>query len=249
MTLLQGPADIWRYFQLRRQAARNGDAGEPRPIRLRSLGGAAMLCRPAQDVWTFKHTFLEGLHRPPAELVEPAMIVDLGSNVGYTVADLAHRYPGARVIGVEMDTRNAELARRNTQWLGSRVQIIHAAVWIEDGEITYAGEADDAFAVTGLASAPGRRTAPAKTLQTLYRECAIDAVDYLKMDIEGAEAAIFAQPLDWAERVRLMKIELHPPATYELCEDALQRAGFRCWRDTRHHATICASRASGAMPA
>ena len=250
MTVMQAPVDLLRYARLRRDYAR-GVVTEPRVLRLRSLGGAAVLCRPSQDVFTFKHTFLARFHLPPAPLPPDATIVDLGSNVGYTVADLAHHYPRARVIGVEMDAANFALARANTASFADRVTLIHAAVWTENGVVSYSGaDGDDAFHVDGLASttaadsAPpaGVRNAPARRLGSILDELCVSRVDYLKMDIEGAEGPLLAGSLDWADRVHSMKVEIHPPATIESCRRALEARGFTCWEDEHHPACLCAER-------
>jgi len=89
-------------------------------------------------------------HLPPIELREDATIVDLGANIGLTAADYASRYPAATVIAVEMDDRNAALARRNTAVYGDRVAVIHAAAWSEATRLSYvAPEGDEwGFAVS-----------------------------------------------------------------------------------------------------
>jgi hypothetical protein len=53
-------------------------------------------------------------------------------------------------------------------------------------------------------------------------------VDVLKLDIEGAEAAIFAAAdLSWLERVRLIAIELHPTVgPIEPVIERLRNQGF-----------------------
>jgi FkbM family methyltransferase len=241
--VLQSPIDAARYARIRSAAARvraGGAAPPPAPIHVRSLGGLPVLCRASQDVWTFKHTFLAQFHLPPIALPEDATIVDLGSNVGYTVAHLAFRHPAARVIGVEMDAANFALAQKNTAPFGDRVRLVHAAVWTHDGEIAYGGDADDAFAVSGAA---GPRRAPARRLDTLLDELGAERVDYLKMDIEGAEAAILSEPAPWLDRVRSMKIEVHPPATIESLCAVLEPRGFLCTRDTKHWDCLIAVRA------
>ena len=146
-SVMQTPADFYRYARLRFRYRGGSSGTPPASIRLRSLGGASVICRASQDVFTFKHTFLVGFHLPPIDLPPNATIVDLGSNVGFTVADLAYRYPAARILGVEMDERNVTLARTNTARYGERVAIVHAAVWTHDGVVRYTGEADDAFRV------------------------------------------------------------------------------------------------------
>lgn len=248
--VMRSPLDLYHYARLRmlsQSGQRSGDSARARQLRLRSLGGASIVCRPTQDVWTLKATFLDQFHLPPIDLPERALIVDLGSNVGYTVAHMAHLYPTACIIGVELDQRNFELAIRNTAHFGARVQLIHAGIWVSDGTVTYTGEEDDAFHV----SAPGDpdtpepgnvMTAPAKRLTTLFEELEIEEVDYLKMDIEGAEATILSGDMEWCYRVHSMKIEVHPPATLDSCRAALETRGFRCWRDERHWNCLCAVR-------
>jgi FkbM family methyltransferase len=249
--VMQSPVDVARYARLRAAYAR-ARSGAPRveappvALRLKALGGHAVLCRASQDVWTLKYTFLSQFHLPPVPLSGGAIIVDLGSNVGYTVAHLAHLYPTARVIGVEMDADNFALAERNTAAFGDRVRLVHAAVWTHDGEIAYEGEGDDAFAVSGDAPAGAAttvRSAPARRLDRILDEHGIHQVDYLKMDIEGAESAILADPDAWIGRVRSMKIEIHPPATFDSLRGVLESNGFTCSRDSRHWDCLVAVRA------
>jgi FkbM family methyltransferase len=252
--VMQSPLDAWRYAQLRmrygfaRMLAQmlGGESGSshgaPGRIRVRALDGASVLCRPSQDVWPFKHTFMEQFHLPPMALPERATIVDLGSNVGYTVAHLAARYPAARVIGVEMDAANFQLAVQNTAHFGERVRLIHAAVWTTDGIVSYTGEDDDAFQVSEPSGASGARSAPARRLAGILDEYGVEEVDYLKMDIEGAEAAILADPAEWCSRVRSIKVEIHSPFTAAECRAKLEAHGFTCWTDDQHWNCVCAVR-------
>jgi FkbM family methyltransferase len=239
MTVMRTPVDAYRYARLRMRYRSGNSFATPSAIRVRLLGGAPLLCRASQDVWTFKSTFLDRFHLPPRPLPENATILDLGSNVGYTVAHLAFLHPSARVVGVELDPRNYELAVQNTARFGPRVQLIHAAVWTKDGEITYTGDQDDAFRVTADADPVHARTAPAKRISTILDDCGIERVDYLKMDIEGAEAAILAGPLDWCDRVGSMKIEVHPREPRSPAARSSNRADSRAG-ETRATRTACA---------
>jgi FkbM family methyltransferase len=247
--VFQSPGDVYRYFRSRRRYVAGERDGAAETLRLRSLGGASIVMRASQDVWTLKHTFLTGFHRPPRPLGDDPVILDLGSNVGYTVADLAHRFPRARILGVEMDARNLELARRNTAVFGPRVQLVHAAVWHTDGVVEYDPAADDdAFAVrTDSAPGAGAVTVPARSITSLLDEAGIDRVDYVKMDIEGAEGALLDGDVAWLDRVDALKIEIHPPATSARCREVLEAHGFRTWQDAAHWDTVCAVRASSGV--
>jgi len=238
--VLQRPLDWWRYLQLRTGYRADGGAAAPMPLRLRSLGGRSVLCRPSRDVWTLKYTFLEPFHLPPTALPDDATILDLGSNVGYTVAHFAHLYPRARVIGVEMDARNFELATANVAPWADRVRLLQAAVWSSDGTVSYAGAYDDAYHVT--TDGASARQVRAIRIDTILRECDVERVDYLKMDIEGAEAVVLSEPMPWLERVQSLKIEVHPPAEMATLRSRLEEHGFRTWLDDQHAHCICAVR-------
>lgn len=235
--------DLLRYAQLRAMFHTGRGNGVTRSIALRSLGGASVLCRASRDVWTLKHTFLEGYHLPPVPLSADATIVDLGSNVGYTVAHFAHLYPRARIIGVEMDRANFELAQQNTKHFGPRVMLIHAAVWNVDGEVAYEGDDVDAYQVSArTAGGSQMRRAPARRLTTILSECNVTWVDYMKIDIEGAEAVVLSDVKEWAPQVGIIKVEVHPPATLHGCRLLLEEGGFRCQADSRHWSSLTAVR-------
>lgn len=219
---------------------------DPQPLHIRALGGRPVLCRPGTtDSKVLWDTFYHQHHRPPRRPGAVRTIVDLGANVGYTVLDLASQFPNARIIAVEMDSANADLCRRNIRNLEPRCRLVQAAVWTENGTIQYAGDEAWSLSVSQSASHDERakqRTAPARLLESIFDEFNLDTVDYLKMDIEGTEAAVLRSPAAWADRVRIIKAELHPPAEYQACADALRACGFRCGKDHTHPNCLVARR-------
>jgi hypothetical protein len=60
-----------------------------------------------------------------------------------------------------------------------------------------------------------------------------DEVDFVKMDIEGAEAQVLRRATEWAERVRSIKVEVH--RTYSVSDGAndLRALGFETRIDDR----------------
>lgn len=218
---------------------------DPAMLRVRLMGRSRLACRPgttdAKVLWdAFYHQF----HMPPKRLRGVKCIVDLGANVGYTAAHLAQQYPDARVIAVEMNEQNAEICEQNLAPFGDRCRLIRAAVWSEDGEIRYGGNEDWSFRVVDLATTPPQdlRVARAIRLETLLEECGINHVDYMKMDIEGAEAVVLQDAKSWATRVDQMKIELHPPASFEDSAQNLADCGFVCQKDPDHPNGLIASK-------
>lgn len=206
---------------------------EPLEIRFRALGGTPVSLRPGtQDDGLARDVFFKSHHLPPVGLTGDIEVVwDLGANVGLTMAHMATLLPRARILGVELDEENMRLCQRNTAAWGERCVVIHAGVWIDDGLISYkrtAGQ-EQSFRVSEPARSdePAISSAPAICLDTLLERTGAPRVDYVKMDIEGAEARVLKERVGWAERVRSIKVEVHAPYTVEQCTQDLERLGFR----------------------
>lgn len=239
----------WRFWALMHSSARRGDSDHPIELRVRALAGEPLYVRPGTSdpkvVW---ETFLGRYHLPPRELLQEDLrsIWDLGSNIGLTVGHLATLFPTARIVGVEMDPDNVRLCRKNVLPWADRCEIVEGAVWSSDGPIRYeisrgveygARIVDDTY-LEGASTA----TATALSLNTLLSRQGGAEIDYVKMDVEGAERAILRSNTDWAQSVRCMKVEVHPPYTVEECIEDVRRLGFTAVRDNRHWACVVGTR-------
>jgi FkbM family methyltransferase len=218
-------------------------AGHPAiQLGIAELKGRKVWCRPGTtDNGVLKCTFREQYHLPPKTKMDgPRVIVDLGANVGYTMAHFAAIYPQARIIGVEMDRGNYEMALQNIAQFGGACELVNAAIWHERGEVTYSTtQGEEGFHACQELSSSGP-TARALPVADLFSMFNIQKVDYLKMDIEGVEHRIFDGAAGWANKVSIIKVEVHPPATVEGCYRALTALGFDCCKDTHHWATVIA---------
>ena len=215
-------------------------------LRITDLNGETVWCRSGlADLGVVYDTFAGRYHLPPGEARPVRTILDLGANIGLTAAHLATLFPEARILAVELDRDNCELARRNTACFGARVEVLHGAVWSESGEVRYGGLRESGYAIgeTG-----GReRRAPAFTVEQLIERLGAEEVDYVKMDIEGAEREVLAAGAAWLGRVRTIKVEVHPDKASFLyrvgdCIEELRRRGFACRPEARHHACVTAVR-------
>lgn len=202
-------------------------------VRLRGLSGQPVSIRAGtSDLWS-----IEGLeppvHLPPVELPRDRIRViwDLGANIGLTMAHLAIVCPNAHITGVEMDRANAALCRRNIAAAGDRCELIEAAVWDEDGYVDYRPHPvglEVGFHVVADEQHNGLRAKTIRLNDLLGDQPPDTVVDYVKMDIEGAEAQVLASNTEWASRVRAIKVEVHPPFTVDECRKRLEHLGFRC---------------------
>jgi FkbM family methyltransferase len=232
----QGPGDVVALSRLLRPGSRRRREAD---VRVRRLSGAPVRARPGtDDVWALIDTFRGRYHLPPerAGLRGVARVWDLGANIGTTMLDFMALWPGAEVVGVELDPGNADVCRRNLRgW--PRGSLIEGAVWCEDGEVAW--EVPDGQGELSGRVGGGGRTARAVSLDSLMAAVpAGERVDYVKMDIEGAEREVLRRNTAWAARVRCLKVEVHGDYRPEDAERDLGGLGFRTERDLRHPAAV-----------
>ncbi len=139
------------------------------------------------------HTFLLEQYRHPhiAEAnVRPGdLVVDGGAFWGETALWLADRSsPGGRVVAFEPDHANESLIEANLRLNpehGRSVQVRFEALWESDTRLQLAPRG----AATSVMPGSGASGVPAVSLDELRRKGALDAVDFIKLDVEGAELA------------------------------------------------------------
>lgn len=168
---------------------------------------------PSTDVDAYEQIFVNEEYRFAVRR-PPATIVDAGANVGLASVYWANRYPDARIVAVEPEADNFELLARNVAPY-PRVVPVRAALWHENRDIdlvdpelgqwgfmTQARDDEDYYGeivhgVRGL------------TIDTLMAEQGLAHIDILKLDVEGAEREIFADPAAWIGKVDALIVELH----------------------------------------
>jgi FkbM family methyltransferase len=156
----------------------------------------------------------------------PKVIIDAGANIGMASIYFANRYPEAKIISIEAEASNFAVLARNVRPYPAIIPV-HAALWNRDGEINVGGP-DPASGPCDKWSFVTREGAGARvraiTMETLMREMGVAVVDIAKIDIEGAEAEVFADTR-WVSAIQCLMIELHEdirPGCSELVEQGMQ---------------------------
>jgi FkbM family methyltransferase len=201
-------------------------------LRVRGVDLPIRLRRRTSDFDVFRQIFLCRQYAlRPAGPVE--YIVDAGANIGLASVYLLRRFPLARVIAIEPDSENIEIAKHNLQTLSARCRLVHGAVWSARGALgvrrgTFRDGRHWATETVPLGSAATiADTVPAFTIEQLMRRHRFPRIDVLKMDIEGAELPIFRDGnLAFLERTACCVVECHSEAAEETFRSAMHRFGF-----------------------
>lgn len=186
------------------------------------------------DIGTLDEIFSQEVDRPPAEVMEalsslgrPIVVADLGANVGLFSAYALTQFEVERLLAIEPDPVNFEVLEWCAAANGDRArwQLVSAAASNGDGEVPFVGGMD-AMSRVGEAVDTDTRVPAVDVFQLL------EEVDLLKIDIEGSEWPILADPRMAAVEARVVVVEYHPRGcpgadAEEEARRLLARAGFR----------------------
>lgn len=156
------------------------------------------------------------------------LILDCGANVGLSVGYFLAKYPSARIIAFEPDPEVCACLRRNVAEMpaAGAVEIRQSAVYVHGDGVTFAQEGGDAGHIS-LAAQKAAIEVPSVRLRDLLQS----PVDFLKLDIEGAEFDVLADCQDSLGNVDKCFVEMHgrvsEPSRFGEAIGWLEKAGFR----------------------
>jgi FkbM family methyltransferase len=235
---------------LRFRALRLRDKWQPRDELLTLISNEARYPLVARgntsDLSVFSGVFVRRAYANLACGASPGLIIDCGANVGYSSAYFLSRFPVSRVVAVEPDPTNFALLQENLAPYGDAVRAINSAVWSHPAglvieEAPYRDGRQWSRQVRECR--PGEpATMIGVDVGTLLADSGYARISILKMDVEGAEAVVFARNYeDWIERVDVLAIELHDDSCFgdstTIFRRAMDRRGFTYRR--RGELTLC----------
>ncbi len=166
-----------------------------------------------------------------------ATVVDVGAHYGYfSLFAAANTASSSKIVAIEPSPSNFKQLKQNLRDNQvSNVKICQSAIGGKTGEVAlFEGKNSNHSIVDGNALAnrkSGGQKVAVKTLETLLIELAIDHVDFLKMDCEGAEYEIFGTlPAHVFDRISTISMEFHDlkdsSCTAEVLIDELKAHSF-----------------------
>lgn len=150
-----------------------------------------------------KEIFLDKIYSQ--ELSENPLIIDCGANIGLSVIYMKELYPKATIIGFEPDQKNFELLEKNIASYGyNDVTIRKEAVWIENTDISFTSDASmsSKIEVNNLVTSN-------KVKAIRLKDYLNNKIDFLKIDIEGAEFKVLVDIEDKLHLVNNLFLEYH----------------------------------------
>lgn len=140
----------------------------------------------------------------------PEIIIDCGAHVGLGAIYFANQYPGATIISVEAERSNYEMLVKNTASY-PQIHALHGAIWNDTVpmKLVDANLGNWGYMTEPLATGePG--SIPAITIPELLEKFGLKKIDLCKINIEGAEAALFEKNYTgWLSKTNYLLIELH----------------------------------------
>lgn len=163
------------------------------------------------------------------------LIVDAGANVGLATLYWQTRFARPEIIAVEPCALAYASLVRN---VGSHptTRLLQKALWSVAGPIPFQEQADDSSHIERSDDAGQSGTVDAITLGSILADCDRD-IDFLKIDIEGAEVEVLREARSFLPRVRRLSVEYHqwPSGEQRLSEllGLIEDAGYRYVVDAR----------------
>jgi FkbM family methyltransferase len=189
-----------------------------------------------RDVDVFDETFTgRPSYEPPPEvallLTDGLRVLDLGGNVGLFGAWVLERLPNARITSIEPDPINLPVIRACIAANSGRWELIEACASVALGTVSFEG---GQYADSHMVTSPTDRSIDVPAIDVFPF---LNASDFVKIDIEGAEWPILTDPRFRAVTPAAIVLEWHEadcPSddAHRTAVAALTGAGYRTWGDS-----------------
>jgi FkbM family methyltransferase len=163
------------------------------------------------------------------DLSDVNLVIDCGANVGYSAAYFLTRFPQCKVICIEPDLSNFTLLEQNLSPYQERFRLIRSGIWSHPADLKiletpYRDGREWTVQVREcqVGEVPEMQ---ATDIGTLLKKSGQSRISVLKMDVEGAEAIVFAKNYDsWLPYVDNIVIELHDDSSFGKASDIVMSA-------------------------
>lgn len=193
-----------------------------------------------RDLMVFSEIFLDDGYlsylKNKEDRTEFKFIIDAGANIGCSVVYLSTYFENAQFVCVEPEYSNFNLLIKNVQinGLSTKVKCVNKAIWNTVTRL-YLKQRDwssDAYHVMDKdIDDEVISTTETTTISNILNDQRVGKIDFLKMDIEGAEKALFEdddQLKEYLPNTKCIALEVHEEfiSTARICR-VLETYGFK----------------------
>lgn len=186
--------------------------------------------------------FIDSIYKFKADLNNP-IIIDCGSNIGLSVVYFKQLYPNCIIEAFEPDPQIFKLMFENLEGFNFQNVIIkNKAIWINNEELLFSSTgALGGNLLTGGSESQETVKVKCERLKSIIEK--YELVDFLKIDIEGAEYEVIKDCKDVLTKVKHLFLEYHStlktPQNLHNILEILINAGFRyyikeAWENRTH---------------
>jgi FkbM family methyltransferase len=149
--------------------------------------------------------FLNGIF----ENYSPRYILDAGANVGFSSRLFKSIWPESFIVSVEPDYENFEALQMNLRSLQG-VHPFNAGLWGRKARIGLSGNYGEWGRIFGEVTG-WFQGMQAYGVNDLAKKFNVPAFEFVKIDVEGAEAKVFDPSLDlsWINSAKVISLEVH----------------------------------------
>jgi len=178
-------------------------------IYISTLGAELYLRSSTLDLFTFQEVFVNNIYDIKFP-IKPKTIIDAGANIGLASVFFHLKYPDAKIVGIEIDTKNYESILKNTKHIPD-YKVIKKGLFNKNGffKVLDLYNASNSFQIKEVAE---NETFDIEsiTINQIIKENNWEFVDLLKIDIEGAEKELFESNFEnWIPKVKIIAVETH----------------------------------------
>jgi FkbM family methyltransferase len=201
------------------------------PFKLRIHGRNIIVPDALSFLWQYWDIFVEEFYYFDTKSETP-VIFDIGSNIGMSIIYFRELYPSAVIRGYEPDGNIFDALSKNLLQSGlsdPNIHLTRAAVWIHSDGIDFKINGPDSSSVISGMNKADSIKVPSIRLNEVLRET--DHIDFLKMDIEGAEVIVLKDCENYLDRIDHLFVEYHSShgqsQELDILLNLLKNRGFR----------------------
>ena len=189
---------------------------------------------PMSFLWQYKEIFVDEYYLFKTSNAQP-IIFDCGANVGMSVLYFKELYPTAHITAFEAEPLISSILESNLKANNiDDVTIVSKAVWKDYEGIWFGSEAADSSSI--YSTAEKKRVESIRLKDYLLAE---KRIDFLKIDIEGAETVVLNDCKENLKHVQNLFVEFHsyignPQGLADVLQ-VFEENGFRYFIDTNQH--------------